>query len=149
MKHVDDVFRYAMSRMGQREEAEDVAMEVVQALPNPCYRRDLRVYMIGMARRKIADRLRRRHPVNEIRESEAASRFDHASDEAAMVARTMSSLSPEHREALAMKYVVGLSSAEIGAAMGKRPEAVDSLMQRARDAFAREWTRTSSDEVNL
>jgi len=32
--------------------------------------------------------------------------------------------------------------------LGKKPEAIDSLLQRARDAFGREWTRLSSDEVN-
>ena len=62
MDFLDDVFRYSYARLGQREEAEDVAIEVVQALPNPCKRRDLRVYMLGMARRKIADRFRRARP---------------------------------------------------------------------------------------
>lgn len=148
MRYLDEVFRYAMARLGQREEAEDLAIEVVQALPSPCFRRDLRVYMLGMARRKIADRRRGARPTLVVREADAATRFDAAADEAAVVACTMSGLSAEHREALALKYVIGLSSAEIGQMLGKRPDAVDSLLQRAREAFAREWDRLTSDEVN-
>jgi len=146
MKYLDDVFRYAMARLGHREEAEDVAIEVVQALPTPCHRRDLRVYMLGMARRKVADRMRRTRPVVTIREHEAAERFDVRADEAAMVACTMQRLSAEHREALALKYVAGLSSAEMGQVLGKRAEAVNSLLQRARDAFSREWSLLTSEE---
>jgi len=59
----------------------------------------------------------------------------------------MQRLSPEHREVLALKYVVGLSCAEIGKMLGKRTDAVDSLMQRARDSFARNWALLASDEV--
>lgn len=148
MVHLDDVFRYAFSRLGNREEAEDVAIEVVQSLPNPCRRRDLRVYMIGMARRKVADRLRRQRPSVEIRESDTAIRFDHQSDEATLVAATMARLSADHREVLTLKYVVGLTSAEIGGTLGVRSDAVDSRLQRARDAFAKEYDALLRDEVN-
>jgi len=148
MRYLDDVFRYAMARLGHREEAEDVAIEVVQALPSPCLRRELRVYMLGMARRKVADRLRRRRPTVTVREGDAVGRFDQAADEAAMVAVVLSALSDDHREVLALKYVTGLTAAEIGKAMGRRADAIDSLLQRARDAFAREWRRIAGDEVN-
>lgn len=63
LKYLDDVLRYAFARLGSREEAEDVAMEVFQAafrfrsqLPK---RKDPRLYLIGITRRKIADHLRR------------------------------------------------------------------------------------------
>ena len=149
MGYLDTVFRYAMARLNQREEAEDIAIEVVQALPNPCYRRDLRLYMVGMARRKIVDRLRRLRPVVVVREEDATVRFDTRSDDASLIAQAMSALSADHREAVALKYVVGLSSAEIAQVLGRRPEAVDSLLQRARAAFGQEWTRLTSEEVNL
>jgi RNA polymerase sigma-70 factor (ECF subfamily) len=148
MKYLDEVFRYAMARLDDREEAEDVAIEVVQALPSPCLRRDLRVYMLGMARRKIADRRRGARPTVSVREDEATVRFDVEADEAALVAGVMGELSPDHREVLTLKYVVGLSSSEIGRTLGKRPEAVDSMLQRAREAFARRWNRITSDEVD-
>ena len=139
MRHLDDVFRYAMARLGQREEAEDVAIEVVQSLPNPCRRRELRAYMVGMARRKVADRLRRRRPTVEVREDDAVGRFDGAFDEAATVAAAMARLGAEHRELLTLKYVLGFTSEEIGRALGKKPGAVDSALQRARAGFETVW----------
>lgn len=147
MVYLDDVYRYAMARLGIREDAEDVAIEVVQSLPNPCSRRELRIYMLGMARRKVADRLRKRRPNPEIQEFDGAVRFDDQSDVASMVAAAMESIAAEHREVLTLKYVVGLTSAEIGSMLGIRSDAVDSRLQRARDAFARIYS--SSDEVTL
>lgn len=139
MRYLDDVFRYARTRLGDREEAEDVAIEVVQSLPNPCYRRELRAYMVGMARRKIADRLRRRRPMAVLQEADVVGRFDASADQAAQLSRVLAKLSPEHREMLTLKYAFGFSSAEIGLALGKRPDAVDSGLQRARAAFERVW----------
>ncbi|MFI5385709.1 MAG: RNA polymerase sigma factor [Fimbriimonadales bacterium] len=148
MIYLDEVFRYSMVRLGNREDAEDIAIEVVQALPNPCVRRDLKVYMLGMARRKAITRLRRTRPQVDVRDEDASMRFDDRADEAAMVGAVLHGLSEEHREVLTLKYLAGLTSAEIGKIAGKRPEAVDSMLQRARDAFAQSWTRLSSDEVN-
>jgi RNA polymerase sigma-70 factor, ECF subfamily len=139
MRHLDDVFRYAMARLGSREEAEDVAIETVQALPNPCHRRELRAYMVGVARRKIADRLRRRRPTQPVRKADAVVRFDGVADEAATLEAALDRLSPEHRELLVLKYALGFSSEEIGRAIGKRPPAVDSALQRARAAFGAIW----------
>jgi len=147
MVYLDDMYRYAMARLAVREDAEDVAIEVVQSLPNPCSRKDLRIYMLGMARRKVADRLRKRRPTPEIQEFDGAVRFDDQSDVASMVSAAMETIAPEHREVLTLKYVVGLTSAEIGKMLGIRSDAVDSRLQRARDAFARSYS--SSDEVTL
>ena len=147
MAYLDDVFRYAALRLGQREDAEDVAIEVVQALPNPCSKSNLRVDMLGMSRRKVADRLRMARPTAEIRESDVPVSFDNAADEAAMVGIAMQTLSPDHREVLILKYVVGLSSAEIGQVVGKKTEAIDSMLQRARSAFEQTWLQITSEEV--
>ncbi len=148
MVYLNDVYRYAMAKLGHREDAEDVAIEVVQALPNPCRRRDLRVYMLGMARRKVADRVRKRRQTEPIRETDLKGRFDHQADEAAFVTCVMQHLNPEHREVLVLKYVVGMSSAEIGKVLEKRPDAIDSQVQRAREAFERHWSQLSGEEVN-
>ena len=145
MVYLDDTFRYAYARLRQREDAEDIAIEVVQALPNPCNRRDLRIYMIGMARRKVADRLRKSRPELTVREHEV--RFDGFADDAAIVSIVMGELSDEHREALIMKYVIGLSSTEIGALTGKNSAAVDSTLQRARAAFVRQWEQQGNEVV--
>ncbi|HTQ11880.1 MAG TPA: sigma-70 family RNA polymerase sigma factor [Fimbriimonadaceae bacterium] len=147
MAYHGEVFRYAMAKLGNREDAEDVAIEVVQALPSPCHKRDLRVYMLGMTRRKAITLLRRRRPVVEVEDRDSAVRFDDRADQAAMVGQVLAGIHEEHREVLTLKYMAGLTSAEIGKITGKRAEAVDSMLQRAREAFAEAWTRLSSDEV--
>jgi len=148
MDHIDDVFRYAMARINNREDAEDIAIEIVQALPNPCNRRDLRIYMVGMARRKIADHFRRKKHAEPITSYEPSGRFDLAADNLAVVANVLESLSDDHREVLVLKYVVGMTSAEIGEILEKRSDAVDSLLQRARACFANEWLTVTCEEVN-
>jgi len=147
MAYHKEVFRYAMARLGSREDAEDVAIEVVQALPNPCFKQDLRIYMLGMARRKAISLLRRKRASVEIRDREATTSFDERSDQAAMVGQILGGMSEEHRDVLTLKYMAGLTSVEIGRITGKRSDAVDSMLQRAREAFAQAWTRLSSDEV--
>lgn len=149
MRYLDDVFRYAAVRLGQREEAEDIAIEVVQSLPNPCFRSNLRLYMLGMARRKVVDRMRRNRQGAELRDCDRTVSFDAASDDASLVGQVLSELSPDHREVLTLKYVIGLSSAEIGKLTDKKADAVDSMLQRARAAFEKNWIQLSSEEVKL
>lgn len=149
MAYLDDVFRYAFARTGNREEAEDIAIEVVQALPSPCRKENLRMYMLGMARRKIADYARRRRPQTDLRELDTTTRFDPASDDATLVGHTLGQLSDEHREVLTLKYIVGLSSREIGDLLGKNSPAIDSLLQRARDSFAGIWSQLTSEEAPI
>lgn len=145
MAFIDDVFRYAFARTRNREEAEDIAIEVVQSLPNPCRKDNLRVYMLGMARRKVADHFRRRRAAP-IHEADTTTRFDSRSDDAALVGATLAMLSDEYREALTLKYIVGLSSQEIAELNGKSPTAIDSLLQRARGGFAEAWEQITGEE---
>lgn len=149
MTYLDDVFRYAAARLGDREEAEDIAIETVQALPNPCSKDNLRHYMLGMARRKVADRLRKRRPTQPLLESDVSYGFTEASDSAATVAQVLGRLSEEHREVLVLKYINGLSSREIGNLSNRGEDAVNSQLQRARDAFGQQWNLLTDDEVKL
>ena len=146
-EYLDDVYRYSRARLGNREDAEDIAMEVVQSLPSSCRRSDLRIYMIGIARRKVADRLRRHHPTVEISENGKGTRFDHLADETMHIEHVLALLTDDQREALTLKYVVGMTSEEVATAVGKSSEAVDSLLQRGRAAFAREWDALLSEQV--
>ena len=103
--------------------------------------------MLGMARRKVVDRLRRKRPTVALQEADIAIRFDRDSDEATLVNAVMQTLTDDHREVLTLKYYAGLSSAEIGAMLSKNPEAVDSMLQRARSAFEQSWRQVTGDEV--
>ena len=138
MHFVDDVYRYALARTGSKEDAEDIAIEVAQQTPTQLSREELRPYMIGMARRKVADYFRsaaRRVENGALLEGLVATPIDTMID----VQRALETVSESHRECLILKYVNGLTSNEIGKLMALNSEAVDSLLQRARKAFANQW----------
>lgn len=145
LEYLDDVLRYAFARLGSREEAEDVAMEVFHAafrfrsqLPK---RKDPRLYLIGITRRKIADHLRRQ--VRE-RGRGTASIEDPAfkdsgyetSQEIIEAFEALKTLPELQRDALILKYFHGFSTKEIGQILKKSPEAINSLLQRGRDGIS-------------
>jgi len=138
MLFVDDIYRYALAKTVSREDAEDIAIEVAQQAPDKSDATEMRMYMIGMARRKIADHFRKKS-------SKAHSHpgtFQSSSttiDQMIDVQRVLETVSDSHRECLILKYVTGLTSEEIAKIMDTNSEAVDSLLQRARKSFAIEW----------
>jgi RNA polymerase sigma factor (sigma-70 family) len=54
------------------------------------------------------------------------------------VGQILSRLSPDHREVLALKYFHELTLEEIASLTGRSPAAINSLLQRAREAFAQQ-----------
>jgi RNA polymerase sigma-70 factor (ECF subfamily) len=145
MHFVDDVYRYALARTGNKEDAEDMAIEVVQQAPAGMRTDELGPYMIGMARRKIADHFRhsgRREESGQLPEL----RTEVAVDQMIDIQRALDTVSDSHRECLILKYVNGMTSIEIALVMEITPEAVDSLLQRARKAFASQWEIMHGEE---
>jgi RNA polymerase sigma-70 factor, ECF subfamily len=147
------VWRYAAARLSNASEAEDVAAEVFIAAfqnlnrcPKPALslpeNDQTRAWLIGIARRKVIDILRRRERRPEAVWEEGAvltTTGDHtqtllAEESVQELYRVLSVLSPEYREALLLKYADRLSLIEIGTVLGKSPKAVGSLLQRARAA---------------
>jgi RNA polymerase sigma-70 factor (ECF subfamily) len=155
-RHGEDVFNYVAHRVARREEAEDITAEVfaaaVQALP--CFRGQCPVYLwlLSIARRKIADS-RRRAPRRELLASEvteegleAGTRWDRGwaatiegpeatvmREESRRVLRDLvAGLNPSQREALMLQYVERLSVAEIAHVMGRSPGSVKGLLERAK-----------------
>ena len=57
-----------------------------------------------------------------------------------LVGAALSSLSPDYREALLDKYVEGLTVAQIAGKRGGGEKAAESMLHRARTAFARIFT---------
>ena len=145
LAQLDDVVRYAFARLGSREEAEDVAMEVFQAafrfraeLPrksNPS------LYLIGITRRKIADHLRRNRRQ---RGAGTVSLDDPGLHEVGWyqieglfeLIEALNTLSELQRDVLILKYLLGLSTLEISELIKKSPQATNSLLQRARESLA-------------
>ena len=165
------VFAYAARRLEGRADAEDVTAETFAAAfaslnrcPLPPDRTAsngdesgapdwVRAWLLGIARRKVADacrkRARRRETSLEDLAADAPATLSDRVErrpeplllrgEASEALRAaVDGLKPDQREALLLKYVEELSLAEIARIMDRSPQAVSSLLQRARaTAFAR------------
>jgi len=162
-RYLEPVFHYVSRRVPGREEAEDITAEVFAVLsrsrPRVAGEGALYLWLLGIARRKIADSLRRgqrrpetlasqlpphQHrgdaaaPQGSARLEEIAGAAENPEDNVIrrerrrVVRELMSELHPDQREALLLKYVEGLSVAEVAVTMHRSPSAVNSLLQRAR-----------------
>ncbi len=141
---LDDVVRYAFARLGSKEEAEDVAMEVFHAafqIRSELFdKQDPGIYLIGMARRKVGKYLRDRNrqrgsrtlSLNDPGFGEIPSPF---SDGISDIITALDSIVDIQREVLVLKYVMGFSVVEIGRLIHKSPQATNSLLQRGRESL--------------
>jgi RNA polymerase sigma-70 factor (ECF subfamily) len=159
-RHLEDVLRYVLRRVPRQEEAEDITAEVFAAafvgLPRFHGPGSPYLWLLGIARRKIADAWRRRGARRETLASELAGsntlldRFEAVTAmdegpetavvraEAARVLRElMAQISPDQREALLLQHMEQLTVPEIAVVMGRSPASVKSLLQRARDTLRR------------
>lgn len=161
-RFLTDVYRYVYRRLPHVQEAEDVTAEVFAAAFHSLSRfrgtASPYVWLLGIARRKVADALRRRSRRRETLVADlatdesgtnsfvnAAAPHEHGPEATiqraeahATLRRIVGGLKDEQREALLLQYVEGLSVAEIATILQKSPAAVNSLLQRARAAIYRE-----------
>jgi len=139
-RYLDDVFRYVSAFVRPEAEAEDVTMEVFHAAFAALskLRPDTppRLWLLGIARRKVADSLRKTYRRRESPLTDLAQEADfNRLDEAAAVRQVLAELSEEHRNALVLKYLNELCTEEVAVTLGRSTAATNSLLQRARHAF--------------
>jgi RNA polymerase sigma-70 factor (ECF subfamily) len=159
-RYLEDVFRYVVRRVPGIEEAEDITAEVFAAAAAGLagFRGQCppHLWLLGIARRKIAAALRRRAARRETLASELAPAAPDAEvlweamaaaeePEAALLraeakrvlGELVARLNADQREALMLQHVEQLSIAEIAVVMGRSPASVKSLLQRARETLYR------------
>jgi len=147
LEFIDDLVRYAYARLGSIEEAEDVAIEVLhdvsQRAGGLAGLREPKIYLLGMARRKVAlhfrntQKQRGSHTISLGDISEIAT-SGVETDESVAVGEVLAKLPDLYQEVLVLKYVHGLSADEIAQVIRKSNRAARGLIQRAREAFAKE-----------
>jgi len=148
------VLRYVMARLGDRDAAEDVTQEVFVAAVTAIRRlRDesevgIEGWLLGIARFKVADRLRQRsrdrdrQPVPAGAAGEDAGELAVTRLSAAEVRRAMERLSADQREVVLRRFILDQSLEEVAAATGRPVGAVKSMQHRALASLARIVART-------
>lgn len=140
------VYRYlARATLGDRATAEDLTQETFAAvvLAARAEHADALTmpWVMGVARHKLVDHYRRneREQRRLQRSWDAAVRrsSDAADDESSEVVEVLRRLSPEHRMVLVLKYFDDMTVDQIAAIIGRSVDATNSLLSRARAAFAR------------
>jgi len=141
-RYLDEVLRYVSSFVRPAADAEDVVMEVFQAaflnLHKLKRRDDPRVWLLGIAKRKVATALRVRYRRSELPltfADEASTDERQAMELSALVREVLAQLPQDQQEALVLKYANGMSTREVAAVMKRSEVAANSLLQRAREAF--------------
>ena len=142
---VPEIYRYVFARINHVEHAEDIAMEVLHAATSSPPPNDLKAYMIGIARRKVADHFRQNARTQSMASTDE--RFETKnSDEFLRIQMVLSRLAENYQECLVLKYVCGFSSEEIAGMLDGTATSVDNTLQRARKAFATEWNVLNGDD---
>jgi RNA polymerase sigma-70 factor, ECF subfamily len=161
-EHVDALYEFVHYRVGgDRGLAEDVVQDTfviaIRKLAGFQGGSSLRTWLCGIARNLIRAARRKRRAVSlpdllegaddrifeilqEVERTELPEWVLERRETQALVGATLSSLPPDYRQALLQKYVEGLSVADMGAANGRGTKATESMLTRARLAFARVFT---------
>lgn len=139
------IYRYALFRLGTRADAEDLAQDVFlkayRALPSydPTRRPNILPFLFTIARNAIIDRRRRARVVvidpdlfATMNDESIPSPVDLAAqrEDATVLYRALRTLSDDMRDALTLRFMGGLATAEVAQALGKTPDAVRQLQSR-------------------
>lgn len=150
-RYVDRIYAYLMYRTGRRQDAEDLTQRVFsQALASIAdydpAGGSAGGWLFTIAHNLLANyhRTRARRPSARLEAAAAAVdpsiSFEgvEAEEDARAVRRALVRLTPERQHLILLKYVVGLSNAEIGRVLGKSEGAIKSLLRRTLGALRRE-----------
>ncbi len=158
-EHFDGLYEFVHYRVGgDRSTAEDVVQDTflvaLERLDDFDGRSSLHTWLCGIAKNRVRALRRKRRPVPladvlagadadidailaEV-ESEPMPEWVLERDETReLVGATLSSLPDEYKRALVAKYVEGRTVAEIAGGAGRGEKATESMLHRARVAFAR------------
>ena len=139
-EHAVAVHAYAVRRVGSTA-GEDITAEVFLEAVRHWRRKanaDPLPWLYGIARRKVADHLRKRsrQPATQLSDTMPGNMdvhgFVEAGERSKELRRLVDALPIDQREALLLFYVEDLSAEQIARSMSKSVAAVNSLLQRAR-----------------
>ncbi|MEE9278360.1 MAG: RNA polymerase sigma factor [Dehalococcoidia bacterium] len=147
LAHYPQLSRFFRSRLPSADEAEDLAAEVFAEAWRSRDRlrwrnRPFSAWLFGIARRRLASYYRHRPPQEPLDLTGVPDGLSAPADDeqlALEIRDILERLPPEHRTALKLRYVVGLSGLEAAAAMGRSHGAYRAILHRALRAFLKEF----------
>ncbi|MEA2641631.1 MAG: hypothetical protein QOF51_3025 [Chloroflexota bacterium] len=149
---VRPVYRYVAARVRTDAEAEDVTQDVFMAalagIQGLRAEDDagIMAWLLQIARYKLADRLRRQYrrpedPLDETTELVATDprpdEVAEAGEERRLVREALEQLTPEQREVIVCKYMLGYDNQYTAAVVGRNVNAVNQLQHRALQSLHR------------
>ena len=151
--NIRGVYAYAAARLGA-DDADDVTAEVfhaaVVAFRSGRSEQVTPAWLMAVTRNKVIDRWRkaerRMAKAHLLRPPDDELRVAWADDERReRVLATLHALKHRHRSLLILHHVEAMPIADIAAATGQSPSAVESALKRARAAFRRHYQRASRE----
>ena len=140
-EHYPRLFKFFRSRVDSDATAEDLAAETfteaVRGLGRFQWRnRPFGAWLFGIARNRLRMHYRARRVHAELPEEIGYARDDYVEVD---VRDALDRLDPDHRIAIELRYLLGLSGQEAAAAMDRSHGAFRALLPRATAAFKREY----------
>lgn len=170
-RHLAPLFEFVHYRLGgDRTAAEDVVQETFAVALSSIERYDgrssLHGWLCGIAKNKVRSERRKSRPrpladvleeseseidaiLAEIDREELPDEALEARETGELVGAALACLPLDYREALVGKYVDYKSTAELASASGKGLKAAESLLHRAREAFARVFQLLAKERGGL
>lgn len=148
------VYGYLLARCGRRAVAEDLTAETFLAAVTACRRQPPPApsigWLIGIARHKLVDHWRAVEREDRGLHAVAAEpdRTDDPWDEridALLANEVLAGQSALHRCVLTLRYLDGLTVAEVARTLGRSVHATEALLTRARTAFRHSYDRISGE----
>lgn len=140
------VYQFIRRRVATAELAEDLAadafVDAFRGLPKFQWRgAPFGAWLFKVARNRVASHYRSPRPAADDTSDEQALRLASPVDETLKldVVDALERLPGDYREAIELRYMLGLSGAEAAAAMGRSDGAFRMLLHRATEAFKKEY----------
>jgi RNA polymerase sigma-70 factor, ECF subfamily len=148
----DDVYRYALSRLGRREVAEDITQDVfvtaVRAIRSLRDSREpaVQAWFLRICRNKVIDYQRQTGKLATLtqrleRDTPAAAGGEAGDERAAHVFDALQKLTEAQRDVLIRRFILDQSLETVAEAMRRNVGSVKSLQHRALEALHREMER--------
>jgi RNA polymerase sigma-70 factor, ECF subfamily len=148
--HLAGVYRYVFSRVGNRQDAEDITAQVfmaaVDAIASASPPREPGAWLLTIARRRLADHFRRRRPtatlddVGEVLDAGAdPMRGIMAGEEMARLDAILADLPETDLELLRMRFAAGLTYGEVARVLGRTEGAIKMAVHRLLRRMALNW----------